>query len=138
MAGTWAKSLNLLAQRPNLTAREIAESIDAIPTEVNSVLAMMARQGKVVRVVTVEPGPLRWRLPDEVKPSSGIWARSREQLRQRGELDARAIAEAINSTPKIVSSVLCSMAKRGKVVRVDASVRGGAWRLAPQPTGEQP
>lgn len=141
MAGIWVKSRELLRTRGNLTAREIADSIDAIPTEVNSILAMMAKQGKVVRVVTVAPGPLRWRLPDEdpqrqTKPD-GVWARSRAQLNQRGALPATAIAEAIGSTPKVVSSVLSQMAKRGKVVRVDARTRGGSWQLAPAREGEQ-
>lgn len=65
--GLWTRTKALLAARGAEfpTAREIAAELDVEPVEVRSLLALQAKRGKAVRVVTVAPGPLRWRLPEE-------------------------------------------------------------------------
>lgn len=65
--GTWSRARDLLAADPTkaFSAKEVADAIDAEAFEVRSVLALYAKRGKVVRVVTVENGPLRWRLSQE-------------------------------------------------------------------------
>ena len=65
--GLWSRSRDVLASDPKraFSAREVADVIDAEAFEVRSVLCRYARKGKVVRVVTVEPGPVRFRLPEQ-------------------------------------------------------------------------
>ncbi|KAB2899869.1 MAG: hypothetical protein F9K31_06550 [Dokdonella sp.] len=69
--GTWSRVRDHLAMcMPQaLTVREIAAAVDADQTEVRSVLYLMAKKNKAVRVVTVEAGPMRWRLPREESAS---------------------------------------------------------------------
>lgn len=61
MAGIWLQTRDLMRKRQTVSSREIADAIDVGSGEVSSVLCVMAKRGKVVRVVTPK-GPLRWRL----------------------------------------------------------------------------
>lgn len=63
-SGAWTRIRELLRTSAPLSARAIADKLDIERQEVGSLLASMARRNKVVRVLTPEPGPLLWKLPE--------------------------------------------------------------------------
>lgn len=64
MAGIWLQARALMRKRRRtMTSRQIADVIDAGSGEVSSVMCLMAKRKKVVRVLPPK-GPLRWRLTD--------------------------------------------------------------------------
>ena len=64
MSGVWRQAEGLLKRHATRTSRQIADAIDTDSASVSSVLCLMAKRGKVVRVLSAEHGPLRWRLVD--------------------------------------------------------------------------
>jgi len=65
--GTWSRTRDFLARNhpKAFSVRDIAEAINADYPEVRSILYAQAKRGKTVRVITVEPGPVCWRLVKE-------------------------------------------------------------------------
>ena len=64
MPSIWRRSRDLLTERGPMSVRELADALDEDRGDVNQVMQKNARFGRVVRVVSAEPGPLRFRLPD--------------------------------------------------------------------------
>jgi len=62
MPGIWRRSRDLLTERGPMSVRELADALDEDRGDVNTVMQQNARAGRVVRVVSADPGPLRFRL----------------------------------------------------------------------------
>ena len=62
MPGIWRRSRDLLTERGPMSVREIADALNEDRGDVNQVMQKNARAGRVIRVVSAEPGPLRFRL----------------------------------------------------------------------------